>query len=132
MAEIKSFILAAKEARSRFKNGYWTNYYKQRDERITEAKEKGINVDDAKRLCQEALKRDISIKFNQNNEEDLLYERVVTLLSSDDVVLNPIKSLIDHAEYDNLSESEKECYILKLTERYNEIKQKYDKEKMLG
>lgn len=132
MAEVKSFILAAKEARSRFKNGYWTNYFKQRDERLNEAKERGISEDDAKRICQEALKRDINIKFSDDNEDDVLYERVVTLLSSDEVVLNPIKCLIDHNEYDNLSESEKECYILKLTQRYNEIKQKYDKEKMLG
>ena len=36
--------------------------------------------------------------------------------------------LIDHDEYDKLSDEAKKNYIYALTDRYNELKEKYEKE----
>lgn len=51
-----------------------------------------------------------------------LEAKIKNLLKSDPNAINPIEKLIDHTEYDSLSESSKERYILQLSNDYNEIK----------
>lgn len=57
----------------------------------------------------------------QDIKEDPLYEKVKKLLDSDDI-LNPIAELTDHKIYDNLSQVEKERYVIDLSKRYVELK----------
>ena len=59
---------------------------------------------------------------NSKIEGDPLFNTVKNLLQKDDVSLNPISYLIDHKIYNQLSQTEKEKYILKLTKRYALIK----------
>ncbi len=64
-------------------------------------------------------------------KEQELYERVCKILSSDDVVINPIQELVDNKYYNTLSKQEdKQKYILDLSEKYKEMKLRYERENL--
>lgn len=58
-------------------------------------------------------------------EDDPLFNKVKRILekSSTELVINPLSQLIDSRYYKSLDDQEKERYILKLTKRFNEIKE---------
>lgn len=60
--------------------------------------------------------------------EQELYDRVCRILERDDVVVNPIQELVDHRYYKTLSLEAKQKYIFDLSEKYKEMKIKYEKE----
>jgi len=60
--------------------------------------------------------------------EQELYERVCKLLSREDVVINPIQELVDTKYYSTLSLEAKQKYIFDLSEKYKEMKLKYERE----
>lgn len=62
----------------------------------------------------------------QDIKDDPLYEKVKKILSQEEV-LNPIAELTDHKVYDNLSEVEKERYIIDISKRYVELKEHFMK-----
>ncbi len=66
------------------------------------------------------------ISFNVYDQE--LYERVCKILSSDQIIINPIKELIDNKYYNTLSLEGKQKYIFDLSEKYKEMKARYEKE----
>lgn len=57
-------------------------------------------------------------------EDDPLFYKVKKLLekSESEVVLNPISQIMDNKYFASLNANEKERYILKLTKKYNSIK----------
>lgn len=57
----------------------------------------------------------------QDIKEDPLYDKVKKLLDRDDV-FNPIAELTDHKVFDNLSQIDKERYVIDISKRYIEIK----------
>ena len=61
-------------------------------------------------------------------QEQELYERVCKLLDAEDVVINPIQELVDHRFYNNLSLEAKQKYIFDLSEKYKEMKTRYQRE----
>ena len=63
--------------------------------------------------------------------EQELYERVCRLLEKDEIVVNPIQELVDHKYYKTLSLEAKQKYIFDLSEKYKEMKIKYEKEREL-
>ncbi len=60
--------------------------------------------------------------------EQELYEKVCKLLEKDEVVINPIKELIDYKYYNTLSFEAKQKYIFDLSEKYKDMKLKFEKE----
>lgn len=60
----------------------------------------------------------------QSIEEDPLFAKVKRVLekSKNEIVLNPIYQIMDKNYYNSLGATEKEKYLLKLTKRYNVIK----------
>lgn len=58
-------------------------------------------------------------------EEKRVYEIVVDILNSDKVILNPLGLLIEHCVYDNLSQTERERYVLRLSELYIKMAKRY-------
>lgn len=60
----------------------------------------------------------------QDIKEDPLYEKVKKLLEREDV-FNPIAELTDHKIFNNLSQVEKERYVIDISKRYNELKQHF-------
>lgn len=127
--DLKTF---AKEAKIRFKRGFWKNYNENKQAELDRAKEKGINEKEALQIQIERAKREIKTQFDEQTLDDIFYEKVAEILKSDEIILNPITRLIDHDVYDGLNDSEKQKYILDLTEKFNEMKKRYEKERMLG
>lgn len=60
--------------------------------------------------------------------EQELYEKVCKLLSREEVVINPIKELVDYKYYNTLSLESKQKYIFELSEKYKTMKIRYEKE----
>ena len=57
-------------------------------------------------------------------EEDPLYPKIKKMLESNPDIFSPIGKLIDHTVFDDLSDTEKDKYLLDLTKRYHLIKAK--------
>lgn len=132
MEEAKDLKTFAKEAKIRFKKGFWKNYNENKERKIEEAKERGYSESDAIKIQTEKAKREIKTQFEKKNDDDILYEKAVSIFESDEIILNPIKRMIDEDVYSSLSDHEKQRYILDLTAKFNEFKDRYEKEKMLG
>ncbi|MBR6778919.1 MAG: hypothetical protein IKM43_02060 [Clostridia bacterium] len=62
--------------------------------------------------------------------EQELYERVCRLLSRDEIVINPIQELVDHKYYSTLSLEAKQKYIFDLSEKYKEMKLRFERERV--
>ena len=60
--------------------------------------------------------------------EQELYAKVCRILESDNVVINPIKELVDYKYYNSLSLDAKQKYIFDLSEKYKSMKIRYEKE----
>lgn len=127
--DLKTF---AKEAKFRFKKGFWKNYNEKKQEQIIMAKQHGMSENDAVKIQVEKAKREIKSQFDGKSDDDIFYEKVVQILRSNEIVLNPIKRLMDDEMYESLSDREKQKYILDLTEKFNEMKKRFEKEEMLG
>lgn len=61
--------------------------------------------------------------------EQELYERVCKLLERDEIVINPIQELIDRKYYNSLTLDAKQKYIFELSEKYKEMKNRYEIER---
>ena len=61
--------------------------------------------------------------------EQELYERVCKLLDKQEVVINPIKELVDYKYYNSLSIEAKQKYIFELSEKYKIMKLRYERER---
>ncbi len=66
-----------------------------------------------------------------NSEDEFFIKRVVAILKESEIVCNPLGMLADKKHYDSLNDVEKQFYMLNLSEKYNRVKDMYDKE-MLG
>lgn len=60
--------------------------------------------------------------------EQELYEKVCRLLEKDEVVINPIRELVDYKYYNSLSLDAKQKYIFDLSEKYKTMKIRYEQE----
>ena len=69
---------------------------------------------------------------NNKPENDPLYGKVKKILENDIDIISPIGKLIEKEIYDNLSDCEKDRYLLDLTKRYGAMKKQYEKEKNLA
>ena len=59
-----------------------------------------------------------------------MYLKVCRILDSEVVTTNPIGQLIDESEYESLDEGGKQRYILRLSEKFRELKDRYYKERI--
>ena len=60
--------------------------------------------------------------------EQELYEKVCRLMEREEIVVNPIKELVDYKYYNGLSIEAKQKYIFDLSEKYKSMKIRYEKE----
>lgn len=61
-------------------------------------------------------------------QEQELYNKVCKLLERDEIIVNPIKELVDYKYYNTLSIEAKQKYIFDLSEKYKIMKERYEKE----
>ena len=127
---MNEFRKEAKEARKRLRQGFWDDIIVERKNVIENAMKKGQDVKSIKDYYKKKIENKIkeTYKTNSLTEEDLMYKKVCSIMESQEVLLNPLSKLIDHNVYDKLSENAKQVYILKLSEQYVQMKQRYDSE----
>ncbi len=128
MAE-QNFKEFCKKAKNRFKNGYWLNFTKIKEQKISEAKLEGKNEGEIIKTLSRIAKNEVHTQCFGVTSDDELYNKVVEILNSDEVILNPISRLIDEKYYDTLTDSEKQGYVLELGKKYEKMRNKYYLEK---
>ena len=67
-------------------------------------------------------------KVSMGEREQELYDKVCRLLEQDEVIINPIQELVDYKYYNSLSYEAKQKYIFDLSEKYKELKSRYQQE----
>lgn len=68
------------------------------------------------------------MKTSYTKLDQELYGRVCKMLASDEIIINPIKELVDLKYYNTLSIEGKQKYIFDLSEKYKQMKTRYERE----
>ena len=128
-SELKKRAMLAKH---RLKMGYWQNLLRERDDLITlngSTAHAKVVADEVRR---KKFTRDnlISMNSEQAKEDEAFFLKVCKLLDEDDDPINPIGRLIDHDVYDNMDAMGKQKYVLYLSKKYREMKERYRLEKI--
>ena len=116
----------AKKAKKRMVSGYWDKVRQDREEYIKNNKNESPQK--IRELYSKRLMREIYL-CNNMDKDDELYKKVCKLLSKEGNITNPISYLIDHSEYDHLDKDARQIYLLKLTDKYNSLRERYEKER---
>ena len=115
----------AKMAKKRLTSGYWTIIREKRTQFISNSD--STNIDKMQEAYTRRLERSLANEIS-NDDDTILYKKVCKMQELDNFVLNPISRLIDHNVYDKLSDNDKQLYILKLSNKYNELLERYNTE----
>ena len=113
----------AKEAKMRMKKGFWQECEEKLDEERNHAKEQGINESKMERYFQQKVVTEI-----RGETPDEFYLRVRDLLLSEGEVSDAIGRLTDRAYFESLSYSEKQRYMLELSDRYLKALERFKRE----
>lgn len=127
--EVKTIKQYAKEAKARFKNGFWKKYRDDLTIDIEKARKAGIPINRVKEYYNAMVAESIK-GFNEKREA--FYKKVKKILESEGEVSNAIGRLTDKEQYERLNYEEKQRYILKLSEEYITAVERYKKEKGVG
>ena len=128
-SELKKRAMLAKQ---RLKMGYWQNLLQERDDLIS----LNCNTERAKAVAEELRRKKftrdnlLSLNSEQAKEDEELFEKVCKMLDKDDDPINPIGMLIDREVYDKLDAMGKQKYVLHLSKKYREMKERYALEKI--
>lgn len=109
-------------AKQRLKMGYWDSV---RSGCNTQAADTGA-VSDYARL---RLKRELTYESTESVADERMYKKVCDILDSDEVALNPIGQLIESEVYSALDAAGKQRYILELSNKFRELKDRYYRER---
>ena len=132
MKEKSELKKRASLAKQRLKMGYWQTLLRERDDLI----ELNGNTERARVVAEEVTRnqfhRDnlISLNSEEAKEDEEFYKKVCKMLDEDDDPANPIGLLIDHSVYDNMDAMAKQKYVLYLSKRYREMRERYRVEKI--
>ena len=113
----------AKEAKMRMKKGFWQECEEKLDSERTHAKEQGINESKMERYFQQKVVTEI-----RGETPDEFYLKVRDLLLSEGEVSDAIGRLTDKEYYATLSYSEKQRYMLELSEKYLKALERFKRE----
>ncbi|MBR2967890.1 MAG: hypothetical protein IKC35_03830 [Clostridia bacterium] len=126
ISELKKRALLAKQ---RMKMGYWEKMMRDREKLISEV---GSTYENKKLISdyqREKYNREINVTVNKRaHEDELLYDKVKLILESNEIIINPIARLIDEKEYEQMDGETKQRYILELSNKFRELKERYFRE----
>ena len=118
----------AKQAKQRLKNNFWGDVILERKE-FKHMEDQGTNIQSLMIKQKQELKDKI---YNVNFESDEdFYNRVKQILTNEEVVTNPIAMLTDSKLIESMSEQQKQAYLLKLSNRYQQAVERYNKEQLV-
>lgn len=83
-------------------------------------------------LASNEFKRaDIVVRPLSCEEDEIFNEKVLKLLETNPNTTSPLADLVDIEKYKTLSDTEKQDYILNLSEKYVKIRQSFEQKMML-
>ena len=113
----------AKEAKMRMKKGFWRECEEKLNGERTHAKEQGINESKMERYFQQKVVTEI-----RGETPDEFYLKVRDLLLSEGEVSDAIGRLTDREYFNSLSYSEKQRYMLELSDKYLRALERFKRE----
>ena len=119
----KSLKTLAKEAKMRMKKGFWQECEEKLDSERTHAKEQGINESKMERYFQQKVVTEI-----RGESPDEFYLKVRDLLLCEGEVSDAIGRLTDREYFESLSYSEKQRYMLELSDKYLKALERFKRE----
>lgn len=127
--ELKKRAILAKQ---RMKMGYWQELMRQREAMLTKVGKTAGNIQLISEVQRAEVKRDANIIINNAsvNRDEELYRKVKIILDKDEYTGNPIGQLIDSKEYESLDDGGRQRYVLELSKKYRELKERYYKERI--
>lgn len=128
--QAKTLKQYAKEARKRMKSGFWTKINEEREKFVAEAVANGQSAEVAREQFKRKIMQRIynSEETAQVNDDEEFYKKVCEVLETSEFLMSPLSRLIDHSIYDNLNERDRQNYILKLSDRFVIMKERYAEE----
>lgn len=129
LTELKKRALLAKQ---RLKMGYWQSMTKEKYKALDEMGGGAASLILVKDLQQAKVQRDEKKLLNcsQATKEENFYLQVCSILDNNENATNPIGQLIDRDEYDRLDESNKQRYILELSKKFRDMRERYYQERL--
>ncbi len=121
---MSTFKEYAKRAKERMKNGFWEQAHDNIRNEQKVAATLGLNTRKVGEEGRRMLERRI-YDYDGFCEEQEFYNRVVSILESDELVSNPIMRLADKEYMERLTPAERQSYISKLASKYRAAVEKY-------
>ncbi len=106
-------------AKQRLKMGYWESVKNDPDVKRT-----AEYVPQIRRVYDE----EIAVTSTSPRDERL-YKKVCDILDSSEITVNPIGQLIERDVYEGLDGAARQRYILELSQKFRELKERYYREK---
>lgn len=112
-------------AKQRLKMGYWDSAKREKQLAIESADSVA-----AVEYARAKLRREVTQSSDELEKHDeKLYRKVCSILDRDEATINPIGQLIDTELYDTLDPASKQRYVLELSNKFRELKERYYREK---
>ena len=127
-SELKKRALLAKQ---RLKMGYWQRMEEEKEKNLTKLGETDENIRVVQELAQQKVRRDEhkALCADKADAEELFYCKVCSILERDENTINPIGQLIDKAEFERLDEGNRQRYILRLAQKFRDMRERYYRER---
>lgn len=123
-SELKKRALIAKQ---RMRMGYWQSMNEEKEKALAAAGQGYASAHLVRGNMHAKFERDNNIVLGGGNVErdEVLYQKVCSIMSGDDDVINPIGMLVEHEVYDTMDEIGKQRYILELSKKFRELRERY-------
>ena len=120
----------AKQAKERMKSGFWQQVKQTIENKKQVAATMGM---DCVKVVEEERRKTVRRIYDEQGfvEEQLFYNKVVEILESPDTVTNPLARLADEKLMEQMTASEKQTYLLKLSARFQKVVEQYNCNKKL-
>ncbi len=122
----KSIKSAAKEAKMRLKSKFWEDYKREREDGVKMAIEEGIARSGVEKFFLNKVIRTIN---GAETQEENFYAEVKEMIDEFGKPSDALDRLMDKPYFKTLSYEGKERYLFRLSERYLNAIERYDKER---
>ena len=126
--QAKSIKSAAKEAKLRLKSRFWEDYKKELDSGVQIAKEEGLAKSGVERYFKNKVVRTVK---GIKTEDENFYKEVKSMLDRFGKPADALSRLMDKRYFSSLTYVEKERYLFRLSEKYLEAIERYERERKI-
>ena len=115
----------AKKAQDRMKSGFWSQAKQDVEDKKEQAKLLGL---DTVKVVEDERRKTVRRIYDEQGylEEQAFYNKVVEILQSKDTVTNPLARLADQELMSQMSPTERQTYLIKLSARFQKVVEQYN------